>query len=53
MGLDRHLSMKRDGRSAGKTFAALGSLLGVTGDVPTLWLVEPKQKPKPLILSNR
>lgn len=39
--------MKRDGGRAGKTFAALGSLLGVTGDVPTLWLVEPKQKQKP------
>lgn len=35
------------GGSAEKTFAALKSLLGVAGDVPTLWLVEPKQKPKP------
>lgn len=39
--------MKRDGGSAGKTFAALGSLLGVAGDVSTLFLVEPKQKQKP------
>ena len=35
------------GGSAGRTFAALRSLLGVTGDVPTLWLVEPKNKQKP------
>ena len=35
------------GGSAEKTFAALRSLLGVTGDVPTLWLVEPKRKPQP------
>ena len=35
------------GGSAEKTFAALRSLLDVTGDVPTLWLVEPKQKQKP------
>ena len=35
------------GGSAEKTFAALKSLLGVTGDVPTLWLVEPKRKQKP------
>ncbi len=35
------------GGSAEKTFAALKALLGVTGDVPTLWLVEPKQKQKP------
>ncbi len=35
------------GGSAERTFAALKSLLGVTGDVPALWLVEPKQKQKP------
>lgn len=35
------------GGSAEKTFAATKDLLGVTGDVPTLWLVEPKQKQKP------
>ena len=35
------------GGSAEKAFAALKSLLGMTGDVPTLWLVEPKQKQKP------
>ena len=35
------------GGSAEKTFAALKALLGVSGDVPTLWLVEPKQKQKP------
>ncbi len=35
------------GGSAEKTFAALKALLGVSGDVPSLWLVEPKQKQKP------
>ena len=35
------------GGSPEKTFSALRSLLGVTGDVPTLWLVEPKRKQKP------
>lgn len=35
------------GGSAERTFAALRSLLGVAGDVPTLWLVEPKQKQNP------
>ncbi len=35
------------GGSAEKTFAALRSLLGAAGDVPTLWLIEPKRKQKP------
>ena len=34
------------GGSAGRAFAALKSLLGVNEDVPTLWQVEPKQKPR-------
>ncbi len=35
------------GGSAEKTFAALKELLGVNGDVPALWLVEPKNRPDP------
>lgn len=35
------------GGSAEKTFAAIKTLLGVTEEVPTLWLVEPKKKQKP------
>lgn len=35
------------GGSAEKAFAALKSLLGIIGDVPTLWLVEPKRRQKP------
>ena len=43
----RHAAACSLGGSPEKTFSALRALLGVTGDVPTLWLVEPKRKQKP------